>query len=79
MTKTKLEEGIFNAFLDKGIVNPDFKIKITSREIIGNSDYAKVTVEIFPPKKRKPTIVWELAINIVRNTIHWDKSSFYRP
>lgn len=78
MAKTKLEEGIFNAFLDKGIVNPDFKIKITSREIIGNSDYARVNVEIYAPRKRKPTIAWNLCINIVRDTIHWDNSYFVR-
>lgn len=74
----KFEQGIHNALDEKGITLPDWKIKITNREIIGRSDWAKVTVEVYKPRKRKPEIIWELAINIVKNQIHWDKSSFYR-
>ena len=72
------EKALHEAFNEKGITLPDWRIKITNREIIGHSDWAKVTVEVYKPRKRKPEIIWELAVNIVRDQIHWDKSNFYR-
>lgn len=73
------EKRIHEALDDRGITLPNWRIKIVKREIIGNSDFANVYTEIYPPRKRKPTIVWILAVNFVRNQIFWDHSSFYRP
>ncbi len=76
---TRLEQGIHDVMNERGITVPNWRIKITNREIIGKSDWAKVTVEVYAPRKRKPTVIWILSINFVRETVHWDKSSFYYP
>lgn len=73
----KLLEGIHKCMDEKGITAPGYRINIVERQIIGNSDWAYVTVNIFLPRKRKPTLCWKLAINFVRNIIDWDKSSFF--
>lgn len=80
MTKkmTRLESGIYNAMVEHGNINPDWRINITHKEIIGKSDWAEVLVEVKEPRKRKPTYIWTLAINIVRDQINWDKSGFVR-
>ena len=66
--------GIRNAMDDRGITGPGYRIFVTDRKIIGNSDYAEVIVDVFEPRKRKPCMIWALRINIVRGTIHWDRS-----
>lgn len=74
----RLEEGIFNCLVETGRAAEDYRIKIVEREIIGNSDYAKVAVNLYKPRKKKHCITWYLCINIARNQIHWDKSEFVR-
>ncbi len=76
MKTTKLENQIKQALVNYGAMGENWRMKVTNREIIGRSDWAKVVVEITAPKKRKPCTKWELAINIARNQIHWDKSTF---
>ena len=72
----RLTKAIRECMDEKGITGPKDRIKIIGREIIGKSDWAIVTVDIFRPRKRKPTLFWKLAINITNNTIHWYKSAF---
>ena len=72
-------EGIKEVLIERGIMNDDWRMKIINREIIANSDFGKITIEIYQPRKRKPCIVWELTIYIPRNQIYFDKSTFYRP
>jgi len=80
MTKhEELQSNIHHVLSEKGIAGLDWRIKIINKEVIGRSDWAKVSVEIYPPRKRKPVLVWVLAINFVRNIIDWDKSNFYQP
>jgi len=75
----ELELNIHHVLAEKGIAGLDWRIKIINKEVIGRSDWAKVSVEIYPPRKRKPVLVWVLAINFVRNIIDWEKSDFYKP
>lgn len=75
---TEFEQNIFDVFIDRGITLPDWRIKIASKEIIKNSDYARVLVEVYKPRKRKPCIVWDLCVNFVREQINWDHSTFAR-
>jgi len=72
----KFESNIHNVLAEKGIAGLDWRIKIISKEIIGKSDFAKVLVEVYEPRKRKPCMNWDLCINIVREQIYWDKSTF---
>lgn len=72
-----LENAIKEIFIEREIMLPNWKIQITDKEILGKSDYAKVTVDVFKPRKKKPEITWILTINMVREQIHWDKSEFY--
>lgn len=72
----RLETAIFNVFTERGITSSNWRIKVTNKEIIGQSDFAKVKVEVYEPRKRKPCMFWDLYINIVKEQIHWDKSTF---
>ena len=74
---TKMEQGIFNNFVKNGIAGKDWRIKIVDKTKIGHSDHAKVLVDVFKPRKRKPIFSWELYINFVREQINWEKSIYY--
>lgn len=75
----RLTQGIHDCMDERGITLTNWRIKIVGREIIGNSDWATVTVEVYKPRCRKPCVVWMLAINIVREQIYWDRSRHYCP
>ena len=72
----EFNKNIHDCFIEKGIAGNGWRTKVVSKEIIGRSDFAKVLVEVYKPKKRKPCIAWELCINIARKQIYWDKSTF---
>lgn len=73
-----LESGIKKVFLERGIMLENWKLKVTSIDGQAYSDYRDVTVEVLKPRCRKPCVTWVLNINMVRETINFEKSSFYR-
>lgn len=75
---TKLESGIKNVFVERGIMLEDWKLKVTSIDGQTYSDYRDVTAEVLKPRCRKPCITWVLNINMVKETINFEKSNFYR-
>ena len=70
-------EALHEVFDEQGITAPNWRLKITSREIIGQSDWAWIYVDVYAPRKRKPCQTRQLAFNFVRNQIDWSKSKFY--
>lgn len=75
---TRLESGIKNVFVKKGIMLENWKLKVTSIDGQSHSDYRDVTVEVLKPRCKKPCITWILNINMARELINFEKSSFYR-
>jgi len=73
-----IENKIKNALVEYGAMNENWRLKITDKEIIGNSDYANISVEIYKPRCRKPCIVWTLVTNIVREFVDFERSTFVR-
>lgn len=72
----KLLKAVHEIFNEKGITNPDYRIKLLNKEIIGNSDWAFIEIDIYRPHKKKPCQYRKLAVNFVRNIIDFDKSIF---
>lgn len=73
----KLEKQLKDAMIEYGAITEKYRIKIISIEHENkNSDYANVIVEVYKPRSRKPDIMWNLFINMVREILYWDKSSF---
>ena len=75
---TKLESGIKKVFVERGFMLENWKLKVTSIDGQAYSDSRDVTVEVLKPRCRKPCVTWVLNINMVRETINFEKSSFYR-
>ena len=75
---TSIESKIKNALVEYGAMNENWRLKITNKGIISNSDYASFTVEIYKPRCRKPCTEWTLIANIVREFVDFGKSTFVR-
>jgi len=76
---SNFENQIKNVLVERGIMLENWKIKITDKKIIGNSDWAKVEVEVFKPRCKKPCITWTLVVNMVKEFVDFEKSTFVRP
>ena len=75
--KTRLEEGIKAAMVDTGQAAENWRIKVTGCDRVGNnSDYVRVHVSLYKLRSRKPDILWDLCVNIVKNLIYWNHSTF---
>lgn len=73
-----IENGIKKALVEYGAMNENWRLKITDKNIIGNSDFASISVEIYKPHCRKPCIVWTLVANIVKEFVDFERSTFVR-
>ena len=77
MASTKLAEGIKAAMVDTGRAGVNWRVKVTGCDQSNrNSDYVRVYVEVYKPRSRKPDIVWDICVNIAKNLIYWDHSTF---
>ena len=75
--KNRLEEGIKAAMIDTGRAAENWRVKVTgSDQVNRNSDYVRVYVDVYKPRSRKPDIVWDICVNIAKNLIYWDHSTF---
>ena len=75
--KNRLEEGIKAAMIDTGRAAENWRVKVTGCEQANrNSDYVRVYAEVYKPRSRKPDIVWDICVNIAKNLIYWDHSTF---
>lgn len=74
---TRLEEGIKAALVETGRAAESWRVKVISCDKVGkNSDFVQVHVNLYKPRSRKPDIGWNLCINVVKNLIYWNHSTF---
>lgn len=69
-----MENLIRNVLIETERLRNGGKVKIISRQPIGNSDWAEILVEAYRPKCRKPYATWTLTVNFVRKMIDFERS-----
>lgn len=67
-----------NVLLNYGAINEKWRIKLTHKEILPFTDWAKVTVEVYKPRCRKPYGIWTMYFNIVRGITNFERNTFIR-
>ena len=72
---TKLESLIRSAMDQYGVTAQGWRIKIIKVESAA-IDWAKVLVDVYAPRKRKPACSWNVAVNMVRNVVDFNQSEF---
>ncbi|MPM03140.1 hypothetical protein SDC9_49400 [bioreactor metagenome] len=74
---SKLEAAIHRVFDERGITLPNWRIKIDGISGDPNSDYRRVEVLVYKPRCHKPMQYWNLCIDIVRELVLFETSTFY--
>lgn len=72
-----LRDAILNCMIETGRLSPGDKIEIIEINGENGSDYRRVSVLATHIRCKKPFIYWNICIDIARNLIHWDTSTFY--
>ena len=71
-----IETTLRHALISTGRISPMDRIEI-SEKYIGSGDYARIGLYVYHGRMRKPFAYWNLCVDTVRNTVHWDTSTFY--
>lgn len=71
-----IEEYAKNALVNYGAALEDWKVKVL--DVSGNksSDWVTVTCTVTKKRCRKPFIIWDLKMNMARNIVDFEKSTF---
>lgn len=72
-----LKAQLLACLIETGHAPAGSKIDIVSIEGEAYSDYRRVEVTITKKRCSKPFVCWNLCVDIVRQRIHWDTSTFY--
>ena len=74
---TILKDAIQKAMIETGRLPEGSRIEIISIEREQYSDFRRIEILAYKKRCRKPFMIWNISLDIVRNLIHWVTSSFY--
>lgn len=72
------EQQMRNALLSYGAINEKWRVKLTHKEILPFTDWAKVIIEVYKPKCRKPYGIWNMYVNFVSGITNFERNTFKR-
>ena len=71
-----IQTSIKNALIDTGRIGPKDRIEIIEKSTNGN-DYVRVGVYAYHGRKKIPFVYWNICVDVARELIYWDTSTFY--
>ena len=72
----KIKEAIENALRETGRLPKNGRAEIQSITAQSN-DYARVEVLTYRGRTKKPVMYWNICVDMARELIHWDSTTFY--
>ena len=71
-----IQTEIKNALISTGRISTKDRIEIVEKSANGN-DYARVGLYAYHGRKKTPFVYWNICVDVARELIHWDTSTFY--
>ena len=71
-----IQTAIRNALVETGRISPRDRIEIISKSGEVASDYVRIEVNVFHGRRKKPFVYWNISVNMARELIYWDASTF---
>lgn len=65
-----------SALVSTGRISPKDRIEIIEK-VAGASDYARIGLYAYHGRKKAPFVYWNICVDIPRELIRWDISTFY--
>lgn len=73
--KLMIESELTCALISTGRIGPKDRIEIIEKTESG--DYARIGIIAFHGRQKKPFVYWNICVDMARELIHWDASTFY--
>lgn len=71
-----METAIRNALVLTGRISPKDRIEVIEKTG-GTSDFVRVGLYAYHGRKKKPFVYWNICVDVARELIRWDSSTFY--
>lgn len=71
-----IQTALKNALIGTGRISPKDRIEIIEKSA-NQSDYVRVGLYAYHGRKKSPFVYWNICVDVARELIHWDTSTFY--
>ena len=71
-----IQTAIKNALIGTGRISSKDRIEIIEKSVNEN-DYVRVCIYAYHGRKKIPCVYWNICVDVARELIHWDTSTFY--
>lgn len=71
-----IQTALKNALIITSRISTKDRIEIIEKSANGN-DYARVGLYAYHGRKKTPFVYWNICVDVARELIHWDTSTFY--
>ena len=71
-----IQATIKNALISTGRISTKDRIEIVEKSANGN-DYARIGLYAYHGRKKIPFVYWNICVDVARELIHWDTSTFH--
>ena len=71
-----IQTAIKNALIGTGRISSKDRIEIIEKSVNEN-DYVRVGIYAYHGRKKIPFVYWNICVDVARELIHWDTSTFY--
>lgn len=70
-----IQNTLRNLLISTGRISPKDRIEIIGKNIDG--DFARIEIHAFHGRKKDPFVYWNICVDMARELVHWDTSTFY--
>lgn len=71
-----IQTAIKNVLIGTGRISSKDRIEIIEKSVNEN-DYVRVGIYAYHGRKKIPFVYWNICVDVARELIHWDTSTFY--
>lgn len=67
---------IRNALVSTGRIGPKDRIEIIGKSGDPASNYVRIEIHAFHGRRKMPYVYWNICVDMARELVHWDTSTF---
>jgi len=71
-----IQTALKNLLIGTGRISPNDRVEIIEKSVT-TSDWARIGLHVYRRRNKKPFVYWNICVNLPRETVHWDLSTFY--
>lgn len=70
-----IQNTLRNLLVNTGRISSKDRIEIIGKSVSG--DFARIEIHAFHGRKKHPFVYWNICVDMARELVHWDTSTFY--